>query len=131
MSEQGIAYCGESASHLYPEENSSEIMGKRLIGKLSEPVVKWFKPSFKLVGLSVSKYHVLAWSSNGSVFSWGFNFRGILGLTNNGENLNKLVSTPTLVDMQLGSSPGICNALALNECSIVINFKGRIHYWGK
>jgi hypothetical protein len=128
---QGFAFAGEAASPLYPESNSSNVIGKRLIGIFAEPIVKWLSPSFQIASLSVSKYHVLAWSTIGTLYSWGINHNGIVGVKNNGKQLNELISSPTLVDMQLGENPGIVFGLATKEASIVINFRGRVYYWGK
>lgn len=128
---QGIAFTGELASPLYPEENSSKVLGKKLIGIFAEPKVKWINPSLQLVGLSIGKYHVLAWSATGLIYSWGINQGGVVGIKDNGKNLNKIISTPALVDLELGSNPGVVYGLATKEASFVINFRGRIYYWGK
>jgi hypothetical protein len=119
------------SSALFPEENSSKVLGKKLIGVFSEPKLKWMQPSLQLVGLSVGKHHVLAWSSSGLLYSWGINYNGVVGVKDNGKNLNKVISTPTLVEMQMGNNPGIVFGLAMKEASMVINFRGRIYYWGR
>ena len=101
------------------------------MGIRAEMRIKWFPPSLQLVGLSLSKQHVLAWSVSGLVYSWGSNLNGVLGINENGKHLNQLVSSPALVDMDIGDNPGVFSGLATNNASFIINFRGRVYYWGK
>lgn len=102
-----------------------------MIGVFAEPKLKWINPSLQLVGLSVGKHHVLSWSATGLIYSWGINQGGVIGIKDNGKNLNKVVSTPTLVDLELGNNPGVVYGLATKDASFIINFRGRIYYWGR
>jgi alpha-tubulin suppressor-like RCC1 family protein len=128
---QGMYYGGELTSISYPEENSNHVLAKRLIGITSEPKLKRFPSRFQIIGVSLSKHHALAWTTTGTLFSWGHNENGVLGVENNEKNLNKVISEPKPVSIGIGTNPGICFALATETASLVINFRGRIYYWGK
>lgn len=124
-------YGGESTSILFPEANSNQFLARKLQGIFAEPRVKRFPLSLKIVGVSLSNFHALAWTSEGNLYSWGSNKNGVLGLKDNEKAQNRIVSNPTPVMVGLGNNPGIYFALATRSASIVINFRGRIYYWGR
>lgn len=84
-----------------------------------------------IVGVSISKVHVLGWTGHGQLFSWGTNILGVLGVSNNQERINERVFKPERVEMGFGAYPGCASAFACNTASMFIDFRGKVYYWGK
>ena len=126
-------YGGELTSILYPEIKTSSMIAKKLLGVFALPYIKLFNLNMgvSLVGISLAKNHALAWTHMGILYAWGLNAFGVIGLTNNEHRLNEVVNKPTKVDMGLGENPGICYALATDNASLLLNFRGRVYHWGK
>lgn len=124
-------YGGESLSNHYPEKKSNDAMARRLLGIFAQQKVTRFPSSMPVIGVSMSSYHALAWTSAGQLLSWGTNVNGVLGLEDNEQKKDAIVHCPMPVKMGLGNNPGINFAVATNTASMVINVRGRIYYWGR
>ena len=124
-------YGGESRSILFPEKKSNEIFAKRLMGVFSDQRITRFPSSLPIIGISLSRNHALAWTTGGSLYAWGCNVNGVLGIENNENLIDAVIQNPTPVKVGLGDNPGINYAMATSSASFVINFRGRIYYWGR
>ena len=94
-------------------------------------VLKRLVFAHKIEMLSLGRSHVLARTDIGGLFSWGLNQNGVLGVHDNPHRIGQRVSYPEKVCMGFQDPPGIVFVLATDTASIVINFNGRVFYWGK
>lgn len=84
---------------------------------------------FKVVGVSASNFHVVAWTSSGEAYSWGHNYNGVLGIENNRRWQDKLFATPQRVKVLENSF--VTSMEACDSCSFAVNHRGKLFYWGR
>lgn len=83
----------------------------------------------KIVAVSISQHHVLAWSNTGKAYAWGYNYNGILGIDNNRRRQDKLVVHPQPV--KAIENTIVTSMEACDTCSFAIDFRGKLYYWGR
>lgn len=87
------------------------------------------EPSSKIVGISVSRHHVLAWTNTGRSYAWGYNYNGVLGIENNRRRQDKLIVHPQPVKVLENTI--VTSLEACDTCSFAINYRGKLYYWGR
>jgi hypothetical protein len=103
-----------------PDRKANEIM----------PVLVDFG-KIEIVGMSVCNTHCVACSKEGFVFTWGRNTSGCLGIEENEKRLDCEVFQPQMVNMGFGGVPCASAVLALPGVTLLVNFRGRVFYWGR
>lgn len=96
---------------------------------LNYPIPIDISPHYKIIGLSASAQHVLAWDFDGRLFSWGSNHYNKLGIKEKENKTGDFILKPTLVDLL--EKKKVYSALAGINSSFIITNKGTVYYWGK
>jgi len=82
----------------------------------------------KIIKISTGNYHTVAISSNGRVFTWGYNYYGQLG---DGTTINKSTPHDITDQFNLTNNETIDKITVGGDHSLVLTSNGRVYSWGR
>lgn len=86
-------------------------------------------PLTKVLGVNCGEEHVFAWTSEGTVYTWGVNNDCCLGVIDNYSRRDCKIRKPELVEILKNAKIVAC--LAVKDSSLALDYRGRVYNWGK